>query len=459
MTAIITRNQRIYNARKFIDDYTDGSPVPANNLYVFFGKADTWGGEFASTIDSDPRFPIDGAYEISETFSAIQSMKKVSNVNGFTHTVPKFQWTPGTVYTQWNDNYLNNEGQYIFETDFYVINDAFSVYKCLSNGNGVQSVAQPTHANVDPQKYNDGYIWHYMYTISASDVLRFLNNDFMPVYYYDTPSQHQIDCENNHGGGIFHIEVTDGGQGYTPDSSFPVTIYGDGSGAEATAITNSSGIVERIQMDSSGIENGVKHGTGYSHASVFVGGSGIGAQARVILSPEKGHGTDFIYELGAHYVMVAVNVDGDEGGSFFTGTGYRQIGLVRNPLDASDAIATSSSFRCLRTMTLADAGGFVPGIGIYQNGANAKGYVVDYEPLTGTLTYYQNQKSGYAPFEVNAAKPLTTTSDGSGSASIGSLSDPSDYKRYSGEIIFLENRSPITRSETTEEEIRIVIQF
>ena len=68
--------------------------------------------------------------------------------------------------------------------------------------------------------------------------------------------------------------------------------------------------------------------------------------------------------------------------------------------------------------------------------------------------YHQNEKTGFKVF--GGTEAFTTS--GSGSGTVSALHNP-DVARYSGRILFLENRAPINRSATQTEDIKIIIEF
>lgn len=73
-------------------------------------------------------------------------------------------------------------------------------------------------------------------------------------------------------GSVASIAVTNGGSGYTPNSTtIPVTITGDGTGATARGTTNSSGVLTSITVTLTGAN--------YTYANIVVGGTGAGATA------------------------------------------------------------------------------------------------------------------------------------------------------------------------------------
>lgn len=98
----------------------------------------------------------------------------------------KNAWLTGTIYDDFDDTQdistLNNivtvsnsEGDY-------------EVFKCLENNNGSASTSTPSFTGVDPNSYEqifsgDGYVWKYLFTVSAGDDIVFGTNDSLPLPY------------------------------------------------------------------------------------------------------------------------------------------------------------------------------------------------------------------------------------------------------------------------------------
>jgi hypothetical protein len=129
-----------------------------------------------------------------------------------------------------------------------------------------------------------------------------------------------------------------------------VTITGDGTGATARAIVNStSNTIHKIEI--------VTRGSDYSYASVTVtGNTGIinvstgtaitanTATAKVIISPKGGHGSNAAAELGARYVGISTTFDSTlSGGKIVDKNEIRSVGIIKDPLFSNAVLDVSSA--------------------------------------------------------------------------------------------------------------------
>jgi hypothetical protein len=121
-------------------------------------------------------------------------------------------------------------------------------------------------------------------------------------------------------GRIMAIPVISGGFGYGANPT--VTITGDGTGATAHAIV-SVGSVKKIVIDT--------YGSNYRWANITISGSGSGASARAIISPYGGHGKDPIVGAFARTLMFYTNISKDTNQGFDVNNDFRQLGLIKNP--------------------------------------------------------------------------------------------------------------------------------
>jgi len=110
------------------------------------------------------------------------------------------------------------------------------------------------------------------------------------------------------------------------------TIIGDGKDGKAYCKVNvGTGAISEVSV--------IDSGEFYTRAKTKItGGQGSGATANTIISPNGGHGSDAISELGADKLMINVKFDGSEGISS-TGAGYipantefRTISLLKDPI-------------------------------------------------------------------------------------------------------------------------------
>jgi hypothetical protein len=426
MASIVTTKFRVHNAQQFAEAFSE----TANTImYLFIGK------NTAFPDDNAPPTPVNSTANVEYTpWRDMYAAKRITTAD-VTHAVPRHDWTSGEVYTYYDDADTN-----LIESDsFYVITEDYNVYKCLWNAGGAASTTKPTGVSTSPFTSADGYIWKYMYTVTTAKALKFLTNDYIPVQQLDSDDgTDQWDVQAAAvDGGVHVVRVTSGGSAY--GSAPAVTITGDGTGATANS-TITAGAVTAVTITNAG--------TGYTRATVtFASGA---AAATAIISPKGGHGANAVEELGGKYIMINVRLDGTESNTFSTANEFRQVGIVRDPyLYGTTTRAVASSYRqSFRYQLSAPSGTFALDETI-TSGSNTASVVEWTTPnLFTTLPVH-------LPF-ANTASVTGGTSAASGT--IAAITTPG-LQPYSGDIIYVENRVPISRAADQIEDVKLIIQF
>jgi len=258
------------------------------------------------------------------------------------------------------------------------------------------------------------------------------------------------------------------GSGYTEAPT--VTITGDGTGATATA-TVAGGAVTGITITAKG--------TNYTKAHVsFSGGGGSGAAARAIIAPnyrgagKSGHGTDPRAELGGFFMGLNVKLDGADGsGDLGVGNDFRQIMLLKNPLNGNTAsgsgqIASADTLKALDKLDFSSSFSSGTGVGDFvvdevitgNSTPTPKAIITEIDASNGFVFFHQNQKTGFEPFQ-NGEVITGGTSGTIGTLESSNAVIASELDRESGEILFLENRLPINRTASQIEDIKIILEF
>ena len=407
----------------------------------------------------------------------------------------------------------------LYTASYYVINSDYRVYECLQNGtdpdnhNGRPSLDEPTFTDLEPRSAGssgDNYIWKYLYTIKPSDIIKFDSTDFMPVPAdWSTSSDNASVRDNSVDGSIKIVTITNRGETIGPSGGTEYTrvpIKGDGSGAECTITTTNDQQVDTIVIS--------KQGSGYSYGSVDLEAGSVPTGSTrplfdVIIPPQGGHGSNIYRELGAYNVLLYSRIENDnENPDFITGNDIARVGVVCNPQQYdSTSLLSSDKASALRALRLAGTGyssaTFTADSYVTQTiatGSTAIGRVVNYDQTTGVLKYWQDRTTaGFNTVGAGVTDPqygfnrnAFTASPGTGgdveiAPSSGStlqidtgftglstvlnnrtyylgqsftegIANP-EVKKYSGNIIFVDNRPAITRSTNQKEDIKIVLQF
>lgn len=441
MPSIITLESRLFNAKNFVEAFRETSP---DRAYLYVGKTDAWDNEL------NPDTPIDAVSHKELAFADILAMKQV-NSSDMAYVTPRNTWVTGTVYDFYDDLYdqlndVNPEDTQPFQ--FYVLTDEFKVYKCLDNSGGAASTFKPTSISNQAFTTVDGYVWKYMYTLESNDVFNFLTSNFMPVrtLISSDSSNQWIVQDTAINGAIHKIAIIDGGDSYSQVSPPAVTITGDGINATASAIVDVSGVVTGIQMDNIGQD--------YTNATVAIdAGVGTPATARVVISPDGGHGSNPQAELGGHFVMLSTRLEDDEGGKIPTNISFRKAGLIVNPFSQTDGFVyqvSSSNTDYIVGETVEDGGGAI-------------GVVVDYKKETNEI--YVNVVSGI-PSSVGNLTGENTGANGAINTVTATklplvdiVADTTDYEARTGQILYIENREAVARGADQTEEVKITLEF
>lgn len=428
-------NFRVSNAEQFKESVSEPNPT---QLYLTIGKTEAWPN------DSSPPLANTSPAATYDIWKNMIAGKKIVG-NDVYHVIPRINWTVNTSFPAY-DNLSTN-------TNFYIMNSQYSVYKCISNNTNSKSTTEPVAVSTtDDLVTADGYVWKYMYTLSDFERLRFSTSEFIPVKTLtisDSSTQWQV--QNNSVDGALHaIFLTNFGSNYSNASNIVVEISGDGSDASAVATINTqSNTVNSISM--------LSRGSGYTRATVLLtGGGGTGATGRAIIAPPGGHGSNPLYELGGSNVLLNGRLKGSEGGKIPVVNDYRQVSLISNPkIRSSDTVMSNTVFSQTIEITTVGAGDYLENERVYQ------GISLGVSSFRGTVLRWDSPNSKIFLINTEGIPVISQTINGENSAVARFVASYKlfEAERYSGNIIYADNILPVNRSEDQTEEYKIVIKF
>jgi len=487
MPAIITNKFRIHNQEQFVESFTESSP---NVYYMGIGRPQ---GFTTSTrgdsrtqfegSDSSPLTPVDSVSQEFHVFDDLLAAKKVASTD-VSVAIARRNWTSGTVY----DMYRHDYGHYVtgstttvvssssgatalYDTSFYVLTDDFNVYKCLDNNNGGTSTTKPTGTSTSILSTADSYKWKYMYSLTAAQQANFLSTDFMGVATNSTVSSAAVD------GAVNIVKIKTAGSGGTNGSHTGVAIRGDGSSGVAT-VTVSGGAVTAVTVTTPG--------TGYTYAYirnadiVSAGATSLsGSELDVIIEPKGGHGKNAITELGGFFVMMNTNFEADETantGDFTTANDFRRVCLLRDPKSGGSAASATTLRGTKAVLVTSPSGNYTVDEEINQATTGAVGKVVEWDSSNNILYYIQTRfndegvDSNGNSTAFSGANTITgqgssvTSTPSSSSTTVSSIAFTSGYNSGEidaddGDVLYIENRSPITRAADQTENVKLIIEF
>ena len=444
MASIYTKSLQIHNAEQFKASVGDAS---SPYVYLTFSKVEPWAN------DATPLQANSSIDTYNQAWKNMIGAKRIIG-NDVRLAIRRFDWISGTVYTAYDDSEatldMNDP-----TVKFYVITDEWNVYKCLGNNNGGPSTVKPTTINTYiAEQLADKYIWKYMYTLSDEEKLRFTTTNFIPVRTLTEDNgslQWQVQ-DNAVQGSIGSIKILNGGSLYNVASPPTITITGDGTGAEATASVNATTFaVESILVSNKGLN--------YTYANAsFSSANGSGAIARVIMSPTGGHGADPVEELGGSFVIINPRLRGSESGILDTENEFRQISLIKNP-KLNDGVTLASGLVYSQTTSIStqDVGdNYEEDEYVFQGAsletASFKGRVVSWNSTTFLLQLIDVSgilSSGALVGDISNASRLPK---------VNSVINRS-FTPYTGNLLYINNITPIQRATDQTEDFKIVVSF
>jgi hypothetical protein len=454
MPQTLTDKYRTFQAQTILN----GMSAQTVFMYMFVGRPTAWSDPDNLAInDGNPPAPETTTQAVDFDYWRDMLGAKIVGAANAQFVCTRRDWTVDVIYDQYDDQ--NTDLQ---SSDFYVLDTQetpFKVYKCLWNNHDARSTVAPSTlgTNVNPGTTADGYVWQYMYVVGSENA-RFLTTHWMPVLRDDGVVNNAVTFVGRLPTAVPLI-ITSGGSGYNAAVASTSTIQGDGAGAELTSngISIVAGVVTSAILASGGANYTTVNAIGVTQAGVA-----NSAVLRAIIPPYPNHGADAVKELGARALMLTVTFEGSEGTELSTDNDFRRVGLVANPLDASGNTANATFYRQTYNVTFsANTGVLHPDDSVTNitKGSNPTAVVVDVVP-GGNSNYIVrltdvNPVGEDTPFE--AGEIIKNQSSGV-EVTIESVEVP-ELKAYSGHVLYVNQRTPVTRANNQAEEIKLVLPF
>ena len=500
MAAIITEKFRRHNATQFQESFSEAA---LNAYYLMIGKSTPFTAATSGGTDDSPSTPAD---DVTTEFYAWDHAVALKNISAtdVSFAIPRRDWANGTTYDMYEHNISSSNtttsgATNLYDSTFFFRSSTNRVYLVLDNNSGsAYSGSEPTSESTSPFELG-GYVLKYMYTITASEQSKFLTTDFMPVSTDSTVSAAATD------GKIESVIVT-AGSGYSAGTYY-AAVYGDGtsqgtsSGAIVSIVVSSDGTIAAYGLTAGTDTSVYAGGAGYTYGTVNLGasytfsdvglssassmGSGSSGVVSIVVSPKGGHGSDALDELGGHYVILRAVLTGAEGDDVLAGNDFRNINVVADPTTyGTSTVASASTYRqTFATKVASTSGTFSNDEKISQASTGAIGKVVEWDSTLSILYYQQERFGDYGTSSTTGSLVAFSGANqitGASSAAVGtpdagadsavslaggatlSFSDGyanPELQPDSGNIIYQENRKPISRATDQTEDIKIIVEF
>ena len=513
MPSLLTKNFRTLFVKQIYNllDISANSYLPTSRqsyLYAFIGKALPWNsGTESPAVPSQTDEAINAIYR----FGILA--KRLTNDNA-SLIVPRIDWESNTVF----NNYQANSNFYVLTSKDQVFKCLFNNNNQASTDEPEITLSS-TSLEEPYLQTADGYKWKYLYTLTSVQKQKFLNEEWMPVvtnkFVSASAKPGSIDIVtitnlgNNYVSGALQDIITVNGDGTgavlkANVSALSIPLTGTANISNVTVVVTGNSTIFTTQI---GVGNVVTFGTesklvvavdsatslnvnsvfssaqtgvnisktggevvdiviqdrgeNYTFANLafndVTGGIGNSAAAVVSIAPYDGHGFDAVSELSCNAIMFNVEYDRDESNTLPVGNDFRQVVLLQNPKPYnSSQLATSDKYTLYTRISVS------PGIGdfsvdeiIYQGESfetsSFTAEVISFDDVANYL-YVNNVKGTLSTNQ-------SVIGQQSGSIRVvNSITNPT-LDLYSGKVLFIDNRLPVTRDASQKERIRFILSF
>lgn len=392
-----------------------------------------------------------------------------------------------------------------------------------ATGSTAPTAAAADSNNIVDFTSTDGYVYQYLYKLETNDVLFFTTTDFIPVKetsYAGTVINGAIDIAllKSSGSGLpvaqslyfkIHGDGDDDTNGY---AVLKLSTDAGGTAISAEITTRGRnytyGVVDLSPSATYyASENDLRAGTspltlpssGYSSPSI-----------ELVMPPQGGHGSNISHELGAKRVMLNTRMvygnrstAADKTTDFYVDQDFRRIGILKDPNNVTGSQLTTETASGTHSIIIDTS----TGSGIFSRDevitqsytvtrgtqtltVTAKGRVVDYNQYDTSsnlaiLRYTQAPNDLELRDSDGSIWPFYTAATGGGAVNniigvdsgsdrpinrgsqgvienqgvfVNGICEP-EYEKYTGEIIYVENRRVITRAADQIEDVKLVIEF
>ena len=312
-----------------------------------------------------------------------------------------------------------------------------------------------------------------MYSVNTNDkffteAANSTHHGWIPVKTLETDdsSEQWKSQEDAVAGAIDFVRVVNGGMGYSETDV--LSIDGDGEGAAADLVIGDGGVIKRVDV--------TRRGRGYTHANTSIASASNTAAASLEIHPPPpgGHGSDPVYELNSNHVMVVVDLDGRTSMNISTNNDFRTVSLVADPVyrDGVDRnqttfdLTTRLRIRSVDGNSLRDAYLNTDTDGIHWANTgpdavvgSARGRIVDFTPGDNDAEGVLRLSDVRGRFSNTQYVTVPEPGEGDGRVvNVLEVTEP-DIEFNSGHVLFVQNRTPISRSRTQTERVKLVFGF
>lgn len=311
------------------DVFYAGVGFPNRSDYTTYSGQDSDNSEFQG--GSSPNFDA----SLRDLYFYHQHLVSIHKVysGGVSRVAPRLDWERGAVYNSWPAN-----DSHIIVKQFVAGVASLNVYRCLFSP-GTPSEIAPSTTSATHTNLSDGYVWKFAYTISNSDALRFLSQNWMPVPEPVSQSEAESLSPGSNRFKLFIIQNS-----VTRGTVFDIDSL-DGNGTYTVKDLSGTPEQECVIQVTSGVKRLVRYGIGYLGPCIVEKNGVPKPSINAYVSPGQGHGSAVADEMGASHVAITSRcVPDGEINNFLKNTKYNMVTLMKNPIDALTGRKCSKDF-------------------------------------------------------------------------------------------------------------------
>jgi hypothetical protein len=467
MSAIITEDFRRNNVKRFLDD------ISSETYHVGIGRSNPW--QSTGGLSED-----DFGYNVEQAFGTfsdnLEVLNNLTTLIGFTssnasHVIPNIPAKTNHRHKAFNPFdpdcfYQTTVNSILMFPCYVVVNNA--VYLCLRSPTATSGDFNfPTGSGMNriPFVLGDDSVWVYLYTVASEfpiNVSQFITVPSVPT---------QIGTEADDAASLAAIEtatanlvygfsILNPGAGYSSTPTAQFIPFDDPGNPITLDVTLTSTAITSVRYQSGIINTLASWPRKKGYVKITGGGSPTThAIVRPNIASDFGFGANPVDDLPSWYAGIALdaveNIFGD--GAFIP---YRQISIIRNAAANVGVVDPELSMNCLEYIQFDSDGAPSPSLPVLgevvrQTGSLAQGICDYYDGDTRRLYFHQTYDTGFTSFNDTQSITIGAAADEYTPEEIGEA----EYVKETGEVLFVENRSKITRSGGQTEEQTIILQF